>query len=108
MWALLGIHIYGGYMRQPLQFSIPRQVILVVLLVTSLLLGSALGLSSCRSSQKVTIDSEPMGANVYVNNELAGQTPTEISISGGQKVRIDLLGVGEVSNVPPPNGIRWT
>jgi len=49
-----------------------------------------------------------MGANVYVNNELAGQTPTEISISGGQKVRIDLLGVGEVSNVPPPNGIRWT
>jgi len=60
-------------MRQPLQFSVPRPAILAVLLVTSLVLGSALGLSSCRSSQKVTIDSEPMGANVYVNTSWPGK-----------------------------------
>ena len=37
-------------------------------------------LSACTFTEDVAVSSMPEGANVFVNNELVGQTPTTISL----------------------------
>lgn len=88
--------------------SIPRSAVIAVLLTASLLLVSALGIVSCRSRQTFTIESEPIGANVYLDNEFLGKTPAEVSVSGGQKLRLDLVSPGDASTGGSRNGIRRT
>lgn len=65
-----------------------NNVLLKSIMLCSLL--SILTITSCERTKEIDVDSEPSGANVYLDDELIGRTPTEITIpSSARKLRMD-------------------
>lgn len=84
-----------------------KKTVSITWLVLLVLLSSLLPLSSCQRSQKLTVETEPKGANVYVDNQLVGQTPTEIQISANQRLRLDFKDV-DINKVTPAREVSKT
>ena len=85
--------------------------------LTLILILFALFLIAQTCSSPVTFDSDPQGANVYVDGSLKGVTPVIISVAGGQRTikyslsgyedltfQIQVLGAQEVSKALTPIG----
>lgn len=77
----------GGYMHLRKNLNI---IMLNKGFVTLILACIVLIATSCERSQEITVESEPEGANVYVDDNLVGQSPINVNISSeNQKLRLD-------------------
>jgi NitT/TauT family transport system substrate-binding protein len=85
-----------------------HQIIKTTGLVIGLILfASLLVSSSCKRTQTLIVETEPKGANVYIDNRLVGQTPTQVNISANQRLRLDFK-QGDITTVPPAKEISKT
>ncbi len=81
-----------------------KNVLLKSIMLFSLL--SILTITSCERAKEIDVDSEPSGANVYLDDELIGQTPTEITIpSSAHKLRMDFQDFATPSKSTVPKKI---
>lgn len=62
-----------------------------------------ISITSCKQNQSVIIDTDPEGANVYLDNKFVGKTPAEIDLSSIKIIRLDFqdsITTGELTSLP--------
>jgi hypothetical protein len=81
----------------------------------ALIASLALGLSGCAtvfhgSHERMSVDSDPRGAEVYINDKYSGDTPLRIKLWSGAIYRIEFRKEGyrpKVVNISNHIGVGW-